>query len=121
MLPGISATSTYSLLHRQIPKISIRWPTDSVNACVGAPCETCLAAKQVEAGTPFGRWHDAGRLKLPTDDEGAAMYSDASRMLLEVLPFFPPTPLGTFAVILHTVLVHGAVCLRPRSACVLFS
>ena len=72
----------------RILQISIRWPTGGANECIGAPCETWLAREQVEAGTPFGRWHDAGRLRLPTDDEGAAMYSDASRMLLEVLPSF---------------------------------
>lgn len=39
---------------------------------------------QVEAGTPFERWQAAGRLSFPDDDEGAAMYADASRMLRQV-------------------------------------
>lgn len=36
---------------------------------------------QVEAGTPFGRWRDSGRLSFPDDTSGAAMFTDASTML----------------------------------------
>ena len=40
----------------------------------------------MEEGTPFGKWYPAGSSALPPEDDGAAMYSDASRMLQEVCP-----------------------------------
>ncbi len=42
------------------------------------------APSQVEDGTPFGRWYPPGHAALPDDEDGAAMYRDASHMLREV-------------------------------------
>ena len=39
---------------------------------------------QVEDGTPFGRWYPPGHAALPDDEQGAAMYRDASEVLREV-------------------------------------
>ena len=45
---------------------------------------TYLHPCQVEDGTPFGRWYPPGHAALPDDEDGAAMYRDASHMLRKV-------------------------------------
>lgn len=52
----------------------------SLAIAAGAP-HISIYDLQVEAGTPFGRWRDQGRLSFPDDSSGAAMYTDASAML----------------------------------------
>lgn len=38
---------------------------------------------QVEEGTPFARWQASGRIRMPPDEDAAAMYAQASSTLRE--------------------------------------
>lgn len=46
-----------------------------------APEHVSAYALSVEEGTPFARFHDAGELPLPPEDEGAAMFELTSELL----------------------------------------
>lgn len=45
------------------------------------PAFESVRGVQVEEGTPFARWHDAGTLDLPEEDSAVRMFSDASTSL----------------------------------------
>lgn len=51
--------------------------------CVSHHSSACnaSAAAQVEEGTPFGRWHEQGKLTLPDDSDSASMLAAASARL----------------------------------------
>ncbi len=61
------------------------------------PCR--LHHRQVEDGTPFGRWYPPGHAALPDDEEGAAMYRDASHMLREVRRYPDSCPIASLSAL----------------------
>ncbi len=57
------------------------WRESLRRAIAAAPPHVSVYDLQIEEGTPFARWYEAGAAPLPPDDDAAEMFADAASML----------------------------------------
>ena len=57
------------------------WRASLAEAVAFSPDHVSVYDLQIEEGTPFGKWYEPGVGPMPREEDGAAMFRDASRAL----------------------------------------